>query len=208
MKTDNCLTQYCNKQDRKVQEPTIWQLTTSPVAHIRARLDIYFANNRQPREHTMKFRFQQHTFEVQDRIAWAITKLSGRGMISVYNGNNHIFTASVESHNFQTKETNGEIEIEAIEIFGTKNLAAQDHDTGDTLNNLDYSPRVSLWNRTTKTTLDILGDSALSIMGYPQDRRLKIDSTEYEIEFTSLIVHVANDSRFNPVQLLGTIERV
>ncbi|MBH3428465.1 hypothetical protein [Pseudomonas alkylphenolica] len=158
----------------------------------------------------MKFRFQQHTFEVQDQIAWAITKLTGRGTIRVVNGNKHIFTASVESHNFQTKETNGNIGIEAIEIFGTKHFAAQDHDTGDTrdIKISSFSPRVTLWNRTTNTYLDIFDDSALSIMGYPQDQRLKIDSTEHKIEFTSLELHIVDQPGSNLVQLLGTIERV
>lgn len=158
----------------------------------------------------MKFRFQEHSFEVQDQIAWAITKLSGHGAISVLLGNNKSFTANVESHNFQTKQTNGNIEIEAIEVFGTRSYAAQVPDNGDTrdINTSNFSTKLSLWNMSTRSYLEIFGDSALSIMGYPHDRTLKIDSTEYRIEFSLLTLHATDQPGFNQVSLLGTIERV
>lgn len=155
----------------------------------------------------MKIKFDRYTFEVHDRIAWLITKLSGHGSIAVFLDNNTGFVVEIESHNFLTSQNHGTSEIDTIEIFGTQIAAPKDRDTGPTgnIDTSNLSSRCILYNFATETYLDIAGDSALSIMGLPQDHKLKIDGEEYNIYFGHLELYAAGCPKFNPVRMHGSI---
>lgn len=158
----------------------------------------------------MKIKFEQHTFEVHDRIAWLIAKLSGLGSVAVFLDNDTGFEVKIESHNFLTKENYGTVEIDTIEIFGTQTSVPKGRDTAPTANadTSNFSPRCILYNYATETYLDIAGDSALSIMGLPQNHKLKIDGQAYEIYFGRLELHATGCPRFNPVRMLGSLHPV